>query len=100
MILERKVKNFASESLSEPIFISEPWSNFYFPEKLPAELDEMECSECKGDCFVDCAACGGDGDIECPVCGGMGQKGAQVQGSDYNLRNGLHAGSFNLSLPG
>ena len=37
----------------------------------------MECSECKGDCFVDCDACGGDGDIECPVCGGMGEKGVQ-----------------------
>ena len=48
-----------------------------FLEKLPAELDEMECSECKGDCFVDCDACGGDGDIECPVCGGMGEKGVQ-----------------------
>lgn len=43
-------------------------------EDLPSELDEMECSECRGDCFIDCLDCGGDGDVECPVCGGMGEK--------------------------
>ena len=54
-------------------------------EKLPSEIDEMECSMCGGDCFVDCMHCGGDGDIECPVCGGVGEKGIQEDGdSDCN----------------